>query len=209
MRIVLVILLAFSANAVAQTRPKVAVTKEQAIALDSELRRALNPELRENNYFPPFVAERLKWVEQQIRDRKLARYTVLRSDRGFRLGVALHEVTPGHKIPALYVFLYELVLFAVNYTGGLRVTEIVKNTYAVGYVHESIHLEPEAKPLSLGMDIEDERRAWLKTAKMAINPFIRAKRPLDKDLVKLDQIASKCKYISPCPGLEEWLARYR
>jgi hypothetical protein len=185
-------------------------SRQQLIDFDQQVYNSISPKLPENSYFPPFVKERIGWVESQLAAGKLGRYTVAQSNYGLRMASAALEVKPGLKIPVIYIFLTELAKFAIVQTGSLSINELLKNTYAVGYTHESIHLERSVAQLEQASrtDLKEEARAWLKTAKLAIHPFVVSHHPLEDDMVRLDSITGKCNYVEPCPALTDWLSRY-
>jgi len=193
----------------------------EAKQLTNELLTATYPPEAGNSYFTPLMREKLMWVADEKRvDRLLlsavGEYSATKSgvvQKGVLMASNYTSANRDNKPPYKpYIEIYTprlLMLVRVQQKVPTGFNQMCKNTFALGLVHEAVHLERESKfytvPHSDEQNLLEEERTWLKVDMGAVRQLRAMGQPLDTDYLESDDIMKRCGYKRGCPEFLEYL----
>ena len=179
------------------------LTDDQLTAAADQLLAATDPERPENGYFSAFARERLRWM---VREHAAGRLEVgLLTDT--RTGALPPDVlmaawrADGKSTifigrPRFTRFLIEAGATAAPFT------QQQKNDFAVGLVHEIVHLQnPDADPRNRGTRVAEESRVWREVNVQVVRPLLARNQPMHSRFRDVDAALRICRDELPCPPL--------
>lgn len=181
-----------------------------AVLTDGELRAALDhlleavdPEGIDNDYFPEFAREHLRWMVQE--------HAVARLEIAF-LSENAPEQLPADVLMAarqaagrstIAVSKERFAAF-LRESGGTTppLTQRHKNDFAIALVHEIVHLRnPDANPHDPALRAAEESRAWQQVSIHVVRPLRAQNQPMHQRFKDVDDAFRACRDALPCPLL--------
>jgi hypothetical protein len=148
----------------------------------------------ENNYFPEFAKEKLKWIENQYGAGQLQIAVV--GEPGANLnstGLMAAGIVGGKQ-----TIIIPRVRFDEWLTDSGRrsapFTRQQKNDFMLGLVHEAVHLQnPGAgNPNNLNDFVREELRAWREVTLNGVRPLRNLKEPMSRRFIEVDDAFAVC-----------------
>ncbi len=174
----------------------------------NQLFSAVNPLLPENQYFPQFAKEKLLWIVTQRRAGKLS-IILLKNTNNTNLyfeDLMASGIVEGKPMiviagPRFLDFLEEGGRTSPPFTLRQR------NDFALGLVHETVHLEKEntANPANFQERLAEELRAWRKVDLNVVRQLRRLNQPMNPRLIEADDALRLCGDEAECESLRKIL----
>ena len=174
----------------------------------NQLFSSVSPSLPENEYFPQFAKERLLWIVTQRKAGKLSVILLKNTDNTnlYFEDLMASGIVEGKPMiviagPRFLDFLLE---------GGRTsppFTQRQRNDFAVGLVHETVHLEKDntANPANFQERLAEELRAWRKVDLNVVRHLRRLNQPMNPRLIEADDALRSCSDEAECESLREIL----
>jgi hypothetical protein len=212
MRYVLVLaIIAMSFVPLESQRSPVQFDTQEALDLTRQLIVAVNPDLPENAYMPSPMREKIAWVMQEYRakrlDFRLAAFYSTDTQGKKRPGVVMASYLRNGK-PTLEIFGPPLLVQA-RMEQGLRTgfNDFVKDNFALAFAHEGIHFETLPLPnLEHATRVKEEDRAWRRVVIGMVRPLRKAGRELEPAYLAADDILIQCQDRPVCPEFTKFLS---
>ena len=175
----------------------------------NQLFSSVNPSLPENKYFPQFAKEQLLWIVTQRKAGKLSIILLKNTDNTnlYFEDLMASGIVEGKSMiviagPRFLDFLLE---------GGRTsppFTQRQRNDFAVGLVHETIHLEKDntANPANFQERLAEEVRAWRKVDLNVVRQLRQLNQPMNPRLIEVDDALRSCGDEAECGPLRQILS---
>jgi hypothetical protein len=174
----------------------------------NQLFSSLSPSLPENKYFPQFAKEKLLWIVTQRNAGKLSIILLKNTDNTnlyfedlMASGIVEGKLMIVIAGPRFLDFLVQGGRTSPPFTQGQR------NDFALGLVHETIHLEKEntANPANFQERLAEEVRAWRKVDLNVVRQLRQLNQPMNPRLIEADDALRSCGDKAGCESLQEIL----
>ena len=190
-----------SATAPARALPQ--LSDDELRAAVDYLLDAVHPERTENAYFPAFARQRLQWMVDEHAARRL--------EVSF-LSETATEPLPDDVLMAAWRTEGKstIIISKRRFEGFLReggptvppFAQEQKNDFAIGLVHEILHLQnPAANPRDPELRVVEESRAWREVTLNVVRPLRAANHPMRQRFRDVDDAFRACGDQLPCPPL--------
>jgi hypothetical protein len=198
-------------------RPSLPPTESQSNGghTDVDLSRVVNqlfssvsPSLPENEYFPQFAKERLLWIVTQRNAGKLSIILLKNTDN---TNLYFEDLMASGIVEGKLMIVIAGPRFLDFLLEGGRTsppfTQRQRNDFAVGLVHETIHLEKEntANPANFQERLAEEVRAWRKVDLSVVRQLRQLNQPMNPRLIEADDALRSCGDKAECESLREIL----
>lgn len=186
-----------------EVRPLALLPDRQLKAALDHLLEAVDPERVENNYFPSFARESLRWMVQE--------------NAAARLEIAFLSENAPEQLPADVLMAARqfggrstIVVSKERFAAFLReggdtdppLTQRQKNDFVIGLVHENVHLRnPEANPHDPTLRAAEESRAWQQVSINVVRPLRAQNQPMHQRFKDVDDLFRACRDELPCAPL--------
>ena len=180
----------------------VQLTDEQLQATADQLLALVDPEKPENDYFPDFARDRLRWM---IRENGAGRLDVgLLTDNSAGLPAdVLMAASDLNGKPTIFIAKPRFMKFLIE--GGATVAPFTpqqKNDFALGLVHEIVHLQDSgARPDDPEFRAREESRVWREVDLQVVRPLRARNQPIHQRFRDVDDAFRACGDELPCPQL--------
>lgn len=175
---------------------------ELRAALDNLL-EAVDPDSADNDYFPEFAREHLRWMVQEHAAARLA-IAFLSEHAPEQLPVdVLMAARPagGSSVIAVSKRRFAAFLREGGATGP-PLTQRHKNDFAIALVHEIVHLRhPDTNPHDPALRAAEESRAWQQVSIHVVRPLRAQNQPMHQRFKDVDDAFRACRDALPCPLL--------
>jgi hypothetical protein len=216
LRLVLCVLLALPGVGVAQWRNQLTDAQLQAaVALTDRLYRSVDPTLKENNYFPEALKEKLSWVYKKRESGELGVFVATDNrgllNRGTLMRAAYtRDGQMRIEFPAHIAYATSQDPEIRTLVGGRQ----LKNSFAVGLAHEATHLlglprsffETPRSTKVRDLVVQEELRTWTEVDEHIVAPLLDAFEPLHESLVQFNKVRKGCKKAGhECPVIRAFI----
>jgi len=174
----------------------------------NQLFSSVDPSLPENQYFPRFAKERVLWITTEKKAGKLSIILLKNTDNTnlYFEDLMASGIVEGK--PMIVIAGPRFLDFLVE--GGRTLppfTQRQRNDFALGLVHETVHLEKEntANPAILQERLVEELRAWRKVDLNVVRELRRLNQPMNPRLIEADDALRSCGDRAECESLREIL----
>jgi hypothetical protein len=214
--IVFVLILATSLTGLAQrlSPRRIPASKADVVQLTNQLIEAIDPIRPENSYMTPLMKEKIQWVYDAVAARKAATgqdMVRLILDQRHDLGqTMMQSLYYQDGLPYIEIVADRLILI-IRYRDKTPIgfTQKHKNTFALGLIHEAVHLErPKSffvTPQSKAAGIAEEFRTWDKVDRLAVGPLLKIGQPLEDDFIFMNGVLAKCGHKLPCQPFADYI----
>ena len=178
----------------------------EASQLMRHLLVAVDPNAPTSHFIPPFVRQKLTGLFSRFKSEELVLNLspIPCRDKGGENVLMKSAWLPEWKKLGVEVYAPKLL----EISGG-RFTAKLRNTFAIGLAHESIHLENTREHFVSGSAqdrYQDEVRAWLVTILRMVRPMREAGQELDIFWLAADDVLGNCGDSPACPEFQGFIA---
>jgi hypothetical protein len=191
-----------------ESQSKGGYTDVDLSAAVNQLFSSVNPSLPENMYLPQFVKERIQWITTQRTAGKLSIILLKNTDNTnlYFEDLMASGIVEGK--PMIVIAGPRFLDFLIE--GGRTsppFTQRQRNDFALGLVHETVHLEKEntANPANFQERLAEELRAWRKVDLNAVRQLRQLNQPMNPRLIEADDALRSCGDEAECESLREIL----
>jgi hypothetical protein len=209
-RITFIVILVFSVltvGAQGQRKTSFVFSPQEAIELTNQLITGINPGNPENSYMTPFMREKISWIYIQESLGKLKLKLVTNENGVLPETALMHSFYEGN-VPVIEIVANRLLmLIRVQQNVAKGYNQMQKNTFALGLVHEAVHLENPPQFFTTkdaAATRNEELRTWRKVDELAVAGLLKGGQPLDIDYPGFHNIFLKCGYKGPCPAFDKY-----
>ena len=176
-------------------------TQKDVNELGNSLLQAVNPSNPENAYMPDFMKEKILWLFNEAIEKRLELVFPSSNKYQEERQIAMQTYYAGG-IPHVAILADHLITsIRVKEKTPSGFTQRQKNTFAMGLVHETVHLERPREYFEdpkKSEDLDEEFRTYGKVDKLVVSPLLKMGEPIDDEFIKLHEILLSCNYQSPC-----------
>ena len=177
-------------------------------AVVNQLFASVNPSLPENQYFPQFAKDKLFWIIAEQKAHRLSIILLKNTDNTNLDFEAIMASGIADGKPTIVIAGQRFLGFLIE--GGRTSAPFTlqeRNDFALGLVHEAVHLEKEntANPAILEERLNEELRTWLKVDVDVVRQLRRLNQPMNPRLIEADDALRICRDKLPCEPLKQIL----
>lgn len=179
---------------------------EDAGTLCNQLLKAVEPDMPENAYMPPFLKQKLRWVYQQTAVGRLKLNLTL-DMRNQLPSHVLMQASVVEGVPVIEISAKRLILLVrIELGTPTGFTQEQKNSFAIALAHEATHHEkPTVRNKPRKAMIEEEVRVWTKIDELVVKELLEIGQPMIGTFVEFHALRNKCAGAKNCAGIREWV----
>lgn len=189
-----------------ETAPQVSerYTDDDLNAAVNQLFRSVNPSLPENQYFTQFAKDKISWI---ITQQKLGKLRIILLKNVEQAGLVAEDLMASGIIEGKPVIVISQPSFLDFLLDGGRTsapfTQQQKNDFAIGLVHEVVHLQNpnRVNPAKLDERLQEELRTWRIVDLNVVRQFRKTNQPMNRRLMEADNILRRCGSHTRCEAL--------
>ena len=177
-------------------------------AAANQLFQSVSPSLPQNQYFPQFAKERLLWIQTQRNAGNLSIQLLKNVDNA---DLNAEDLMASGRVEGRAVIVIAGPRFARLLMDGGRIsapfTQEQRNDFALGLVHEVVHLENQNPPDPARLEdrLAEELRAWSVVDLNVARPLRRLNQPMNLRFTEADDAIRTCGDKLPCEALRQIL----
>jgi hypothetical protein len=169
---------------------------------------AVNPDRPENAYFTDYAQEALRWMMAEYGADRLV--VALELDPSAGSGLPPDVLMAATQLNGKSAIVMAKPRFATFLRAGRPPSQLYseqqKNDFAVGLIHEVLHLRRAiGEPSSEEMRVQEESRVWLEVNSEVVRPWRAANRPLSRRFFEVDDAFRRCGDMVPCLAVDRML----
>ena len=183
--------------------PPQALQDYELQAATNALLAAVNPAHPQNRYFSAFARDRLRWIGAEHAAGRLA-IAFLKDGEDYHLPGDVRMASA--RIDGEERIFLSKSRFASDLRRYGRVGPTIpvqlKNDFALGLIHEALHLQSTAaNPIDDDARAREEMRIWLAVTLHVVRPWRALHQPMEQVFLDVDDAFRRCRDTVPCPEL--------